>query len=210
MLVNHLLSAVSQVLLFSLLPLLFYIVRKKNFKGFFEYIGLITPLKQTLLISLLSAVISFIFIVVLFLTYPDLYLWELLKAPGTLTAEIGKIEPAYMAFIVIIIKSAINTGLSEEILFRGFIGKRLIERFGFGCGNTIQGAIFGILHGLLFMNTVGISAALLITFIIGIIGFLFGYLNERLGNGSIIPSWIAHSLANITGFSIIIFCLDLF
>jgi uncharacterized protein len=207
MLVNHLLSAVSQVLLFSLLPLLFYVVRKNKIKGFFAYIGLITPLKKTLLISLLSAVMSFIFIIVLFSTYPDLYLWELLKTPGTLTAEIAQIEPAYMALIIIIIKSTINTGLSEEILFRGFLGKRLIERFGFGYGNTMQGAIFGLLHGLLFLSTVGLSIALLISLIIGIIGFLLGYLNERLGNGSIIPSWIAHSLANISSFSIIIFLI---
>ena len=70
--------------------------------------------------------------------------------------------------------------------------------------NHLFSAIFGILHGILFLSTVGISAALLITFGIGTIGFLLGFLNERLGNGSIIPSWIAHSLANITGFSIII------
>ncbi len=205
MLVNHLFSAILQVLLFSLLPLFYYVVHENKLKGFFGYIGLIPPLKKTVLISLLSAVVSFAFIMVLFLAYPDIYLWEVLKAPGTLTGEISQIEPAYLAFIVIIIKSVINTGLSEEILFRGFIGKRLIKRFGFGYGNTMQGAIFGLLHGLLFFSTVGMSATLLIIFSIGIIGFLLGFLNERLGNGSIIPSWIAHSLANITGFSIIIY-----
>jgi membrane protease YdiL (CAAX protease family) len=27
--------------------------------------------------------------------------------------------------------------------------------------------------------------------------YVFGYLNEKKGNGSIIPSWIAHGLANV-------------
>lgn len=207
MLASHLLSAILQVILFSLLPFLFYIVPQRKLKGFLAYIGLITPLKKTVLISLLSLVVSFVFIMASFLSYPDLYLWEILKAPGTVTGEIAQIEPAYMALIVIIIKSAINTGLSEEIFFRGFIGKRLIERFGFGFGNTMQGVIFGLLHGILFISTVGISSALLITFGIGFIGWLLGYLNERSGNGSIVPSWIAHSLANIAGFSIVIFMI---
>lgn len=30
----------------------------------------------------------------------------------------------------------VQTGLTEEIVFRGFIGKRLIARFGFAVGNT--------------------------------------------------------------------------
>ena len=51
-----------------------------------------------------------------------------------MTGDIAQIEPAYMAFIVLIIKLTISTGLSEKILFRGFIGKRLIEKLGFGCG----------------------------------------------------------------------------
>ena len=39
-----------------------------------------------------------------------------------------------------------QTGLSEEILFRGFLAKRLISRFGFATGNLLQGLVFGILH----------------------------------------------------------------
>ena len=41
----------------------------------------------------------------------------------------------------------IQTGLSEEILFRGFLGKRLIAKFGFAVGNVVQGLLFGTLHG---------------------------------------------------------------
>jgi len=36
----------------------------------------------------------------------------------------------------------IQTGLSEEILFRGFLGKRFINKFGFITGNTIQALTF--------------------------------------------------------------------
>jgi len=54
------------------------------------------------------------------------------------------------------------------------------------------------MHGVLFWeiirNMAGITAIVLLT---GTIGYLMGYINEKLGNDSIIPSWITHSLANI-------------
>ncbi len=41
----------------------------------------------------------------------------------------------------------IQTGLSEEILFRGFLAKRLISRFGFATGNLLlsMAEAFGLL-----------------------------------------------------------------
>ena len=64
--------------------------------------------------------------------------------------------------------------------------------------NFIQGFSWKKVYQFLFWeiirNIVGITAIVLLT---GTIGYLMGYINEKVGNGSIIPSWIIHSSANI-------------
>jgi len=42
------------------------------------------------------------------------------------------------ALVPAFIYSFIQTGLSEEIFFRGFLEKRLIRKFGFQIGNAMQ------------------------------------------------------------------------
>ncbi|WP_430112552.1 CPBP family intramembrane glutamic endopeptidase [Paenibacillus sp. B1-33] len=90
----------------------------------------------------------------------------------------------------------IQTGLSEEILFRGFIGKRLNSAFGFATGNTVQAFLFGCLHGVMFFSRTRVINAVIITLFTALIGWFMGYINEKLAGGSIIPSWMMHGLAN--------------
>lgn len=99
-------------------------------------------------------------------------------------------------FLPVLIYSFLQTGLSEELFFRGFLTKRLISVFGFKIGNFIQGLLFGLLHGVFFFSVVGTIRSLLIVFITGIIGLLMGYINEKQSGGSIIPSWLLHGFAN--------------
>lgn len=47
--------------------------------------------------------------------------------------------------LVILIWAVVQTSLSEEIFFRGFLGNRLFEKLGNG-GNVIQAIIFGGIH----------------------------------------------------------------
>lgn len=97
----------------------------------------------------------------------------------------------------ILIFAIIQTGLSEEILFRGFIGKRLIASLGFAAGNLIQATLFGLMHGALFLMMIDAPRALALTIMTGAIGWIEGWLNEKRADGSIIPSWIFHALTNI-------------
>jgi membrane protease YdiL (CAAX protease family) len=100
--------------------------------------------------------------------------------------------------------------MDEEILFRGFIGKRLIDRFGFQIGNTTQTVLFGPVHGILLksapagqgITTAGVVSVVVLT---GRAGYLLGYLTEKPANGSIIPAWIAHGLVNALSYSTAVF-----
>ena len=103
----------------------------------------------------------------------------------------------FSAIIPIFISAVIKTGFCEELFFRGFLNKRLSHKFGFTAGNTIQAVIFGLLHGVFLLNTLSALTIALVIVFTATVGWFLGYANEKLGNGSIVPSWIIHSLANI-------------
>jgi membrane protease YdiL (CAAX protease family) len=101
-----------------------------------------------------------------------------------------------------------KTSFSEEILFRGFIAKRLIGYLGYLKGNIIQAIIFGIIHAALFAFITSNIIFLIIIFVVPSIGaYVSVYLNEKMANGSIIPGWISHGLANILSYGIIGFLI---
>lgn len=102
----------------------------------------------------------------------------------------------FSAIFTILIFSYIKTGLAEEIFFRGFITKRLIDKFGFNKGNFIQGVIFGMLHGLLFLKVTGPVIAGMIILITGFAGWVNGWFNEKQSGGSILSSWLLHGTSN--------------
>jgi len=105
----------------------------------------------------------------------------------------------------------VKTSLSEEILFRGFLGRQLIRRFGFPAGNLMQAAVFGLVHGIILTlasaNQVSGGFIALLVFLSGAAGYIIGWIKEKLGNGSLIPGWIAHGLGNTIGYSVIAFVL---
>lgn len=91
----------------------------------------------------------------------------------------------------------IQTGLSEEILFRGFLAKRLISHLGFATGNLLQGLVFGLLHGAMFFLVTTPLKALIITLITGFSGWLLGWMAEKAAGGSILPGWMVHGVGNL-------------
>lgn len=111
-------------------------------------------------------------------------------------------------FIPVLIFSFFATALPEEILFRGFLGKRLSKKCGFAVGNTIQAILFGLLHGATMFPSLGMAIPLLVIAYTGTLGWLMGYVNEQ-SNGSILPSWCIHGISNVYAAIIIILnCFD--
>ncbi|MPQ33906.1 CPBP family intramembrane metalloprotease [Clostridium estertheticum] len=98
----------------------------------------------------------------------------------------------------------LQTGIGEEILFRGFIGKRLVSKFGFLVGNIVQALIFAVPHILNFAATPILEITLCVLNAL-FIGYVFGYITEKIYNGSIIPSIMAHALINILSGLLLIF-----
>ena len=90
----------------------------------------------------------------------------------------------------------LQTGLSEELFFKGFLTKRLIRKFGFQVGNGLQSLLFGLMHGAMFVSSSGILGAIFIILLTGIAGWLMGWINEKESDGSIVSSWLLHGFVN--------------
>jgi uncharacterized protein len=116
---------------------------------------------------------------------------------GTMSAGIA---------VALAIKALLQTSLSEELLFRGLIGRNLIRRLGFATGNMIQAMLFGLAH-LLLLLAPGATAALVLLVVLftGGAGWAMGWLNHRKAGGSILPGWAAHGGGNLTAYLLLAF-----
>lgn len=189
MFLNQLLNAVFQVVLFSVIPLIWWLVTARKKENFFKWLGLKKPKcdrKKNLLISMLAvAVVCFL--------VGEFAIW--------IRGDVAAAESAYKgmgltALPSVLVYSYIQTALSEEIIFRGFLLKRLMTKFGFVAANIIQALIFGAIHLTMVWGQVGIVAGIIIVIYPMIPAVAMAYLNEKKADGSIIPSWIIHGTLN--------------
>lgn len=186
--VSKVMSSVLQIILFMIVPFIWWLVTARKKQKFMEWIGLkkIEGGTKTLMATLLVAV-AFLFAGVL-----TLYAIGNVKTATSEFAGLGGV-----AIPAIIIYAAFNTAFPEELLFRGFLLKRLENKLGFNIANAIQALLFSLLHGAMFFSLVGVIKAILIIAFTGVIAWFMGYINEKYSNGSIIPSWIIHTISNL-------------
>ena len=200
MLVNKIISSVMQIILFSLIPLIWWLITARKKESFFKWIGLKKIEKENKKSSVVNMLpISISYLIVSFITI------YLIKDIETATSEFAGM--GISALLPALIYAIFNTSLPEEILFRGFLLKRIASKFGYMIANIIQSTIFGLLHGFMFFNVLGIVKTIVIILFTGIIAFAMGYINEKKANGSILPSWFIHALSNIFASIIAMFSL---
>lgn len=199
---NEIIGALLQVLLFTFIPFLVFVIKNKSVKGFLNYIGL---KKSTAKANYLAALACLLFAapaLILVLVSPDFK--ALMLAPESVTGKFHLMGFNASSVIILIAIALLKTALAEEILFRGFIAKRLIALMGYKKGNFTQAFIFGIIHVVMVAAiTTYIPFLILILILPGVGSYISVYLNEKVGNGSIIPGWISHALANIIAYSVI-------
>lgn len=186
--INKIINSLLEIILFSLLPFLFWYFSARKQESFRDWIGLkkIKGAKKTALA---------IIIVTTFYLLISLILLNSLKNIENATTEFQGLR--FAALPAIFVYAVFNTSFPEEVLFRGFILKRLANKLGFTKANFIQGILFGLLHGVMFFPLVGNLKSILIILLTSLIALSMGYINEKLSGGSIIPSWIIHAISNL-------------
>jgi membrane protease YdiL (CAAX protease family) len=198
MIIQSLIDAFIQLIIFSFIPLLWWLITARKKENLFTWLGFIAPKSENK-----SKVLLFSFLSFGLLLGTGLYIVSTFEDKSVL-ASAHFAGLGFGGLIPVLIYSFIQTGLAEEILFRGFLLKRLSSRFGFNAGNAVQAVLFGLVHGILLFRSVTVVFAILIIVFTAVIGWLMGYLNEKAG-GSIVPSWIIHGLSNFASSFIFLF-----
>lgn len=196
MLLNEIVSSIIQILLFSIVPFIWWLITARKKESFYVWIGL----KKASAISWKSLlVVTSLFIMV------SVFTLYLTKDVETATSEFEGL--GISALLPAFVYAVFHTSLPEELLFRGFLLKRLSHPFGFRAANIIQGLLFGLLHGAMFLNLAGLTRTILIIFVTSGIAFAMGYINEKKSGGSILPSWFIHATANLFAAVVAMFSL---
>jgi uncharacterized protein len=173
---------------------------------FFKFIGLSPPPAKAMLWALIGAIVLGGATLALFKVT---LLSELATADNTVTARVRAAGVNAETLGLVVLIAFVKTSLSEEIFFRGLLAKRLIGWLGFHFGNAIHAAAFGAVHLLIFVVPGGpewnaIAAASFFA-VSGGAGWIMAWLNERVGEGSIAPSWLMHGLSNAISYPVLAF-----
>ena len=191
-LINQVISAILQVVILIAIPFIFYLVKEKRVKGFFNWIGFKITENN---VFKYMAIIFISFLVIIILPYLYLYNTNSLTYTGFTVDAYKQYGWSMQTILVILIWAVVQTSLSEEIFFRGFLGNRLFEKLGSG-GNVIQAIIFGGIHIVSVVGK-GILPMLIIFLLTGGIGYALGWLSRNKADGSIIYGWMIHAAVNI-------------
>ncbi len=194
MLLNGLISSLVQLSLFLIIPVVWWLTTARKKQGFLGWMGFRWPDSGDRTKGVLLSVVA----------------WVLMFAPGVLIIvsfdDKTVLSGAQFAnsgaegLAALLVWALIQTGLAEELLFQGFINKHLSAKFGLTMGCLVTAVLFGGLPLTMVSTAVPLWLAVLVGVFAGIAAFLFGYINERLCSGSIIPSWLLHGAANfVTG-----------
>ena len=176
LLLSSVISAFVQLGLFLVIPFAWWAFTARRSVGFASWIGLRWPTWDGRRARLGVAILA----------------WVVIGAASTalLQSLSGDVPAARFAgrglggLVPVLLFAIVQTSLAEEIFFRGFLGKRVIARWGFAPGNAAQAIAFGILHVAMFASFADPIRLLVIGILMGASGWIVGWLNEEGAGGS--------------------------
>ncbi len=203
---SEIISVFLQILVFAFVPFVVYFIRFRRWSGFYRYIGLYLSNRKANLWAFISSTVLFVPILILVLLNPDFK--DIMHNQESMTGKFRAMGFGLESVILLILAATLKTALAEEILFRGFVAKRLIAVTNYKTGNLIHAILFGLIHTLIFLSISDNVLFLTVIFLFPAAGsYIMVYLNEKIANGSIIPGWIAHTTANLLSYLIIGFVI---
>lgn len=187
-LINEFIVVIFNILLFSIIPFVWYLIRGKSSKGFARSIGIYKPHKINLVVTIL--VITTVYLITLSTNV------LVIKLGYSGRSIVDTHDFTLITFFIYLLPYGLKTGIAEEIFFRGFVAKKLIKNLGFSKGNVVQAVVFALPHFVIrgSASLVDIIVRIINAFLLG---YAFGYIMDRKSNGSIIPVMISHILINM-------------
>ena len=189
--VNQLLSAAVQAAVLTAIPLVWYAAAHRKISGFTRWLGLYRAehVPAALVLGIAGGFLAVTALPYLWLYHRGCISYsgfpiDAYRAGGWNLQTIG----------TILVWAGVQTSLSEEIFFRGFLCKRLCRAFGTGC--LIQALVFGAIH-LPAVYGQGVLPALTVAALTGGVGYALGWLSMEKAHGSILYGWAVHAAVNI-------------
>lgn len=149
MTLSLLISAVLQLILFTSIPYVYWFFTSRKTSSFVKWIGW----KKPQVVSRRQFILCFILTATIFTSLGMLTTIYMLDKDTLASSQFY--GTGLKGLIPALIYSWMQTSLSEEILFRGFIGKRLSSKFGFAIGNSAQALLFGAVHAVMLYSSAG-------------------------------------------------------
>lgn len=188
--ISKVISSFLEIVLSAIIPFIYWLAIDRKHATFLDWLGLRKVRKH----DLKQVFVPLLVMTVLFLL---ISLFILFRLKGVSTATTVFRGGGFKVLPAILIYGLFNTALPEELFFRGFLLKRLMQKLTFPLANTIQSLFFALIHGFMFLKVLDIGSTMMVTVFTFAIAYGMGYINENKAQGSIIPSWIIHAAANI-------------
>ncbi|MCL2574045.1 MAG: hypothetical protein FWE34_05770 [Defluviitaleaceae bacterium] len=160
------------------IPLIWWFATTGSRVNFFEYVGLKQVINSSAERNLAKWIIIGAIFVLLMPSAYSIVFPEFFASPDT--SDMLNYTNAWALTYTFAIHPIFLTGFLKEVGFRGFLGKRLIAKFGFAIGNTAQAVVFGIGHNMLgiFLGY-GAVSGIGVFLITGGFGWLAGFITEK-------------------------------
>ena len=188
--IQKVVSSLLEIVLFAIIPFIYWVAIDRKHSAFLDWLGFKKVKKH----DFKQVFVPLLVMTVLFLLVS---LFILFRLKGVSTATTVFRGGGFKVLPAILIYGLFNTALPEELFFRGFLLKRLMQKLAFPLANTIQSLCFALIHGFMFLKQLDVGSIMMITGFIFVIAYGMGYINEKKAQGSIVPSWLIHAAANI-------------
>lgn len=203
-----LISAILQVALISLIPFTVWIIAEKK-KGtkYSCYVGMTKPVMtgKWYWLLLVCVVYYAIYSMDIRSLLPIETISQYMASSEDVTINSFKGQ-GFSVMGKMFLTAFVNNGFTEELLFRGFICKRLMKICGNNYGILLQGIVFALIHNLMFATIVPHLGFHIILFVfVTSMSTLLALLNEKFFGGSIWPSVILHGLGNFCSYAMAAF-----
>ncbi len=188
-LLGALVSAFVQLGLFLVVPVAWWALTVRRRIEFATWIGLYVPKWRVRTGPLAAATLAWLVVSVSSVAVVQMI--------GEGVAASRFAGSGLLGVLPVLLYALIQTSLSEELFFRGFLGKRLIGKFGLQVGNAVQATVFGLVHVFVLAQVASPLQLAIIGVLTALNGWIMGWINEELAGGSILPSWMLHAAANL-------------
>ena len=180
-------GTILQIIVFTLIPFIWWLFIYRKKESFFRWVGFFPPKKINIQAAIIA--IGLYCVVWIVLHLPVVNQFTQLSASGFTGMGISAIAPALIVCFV-------QNGLTEELLFRGFVLKRFATKMKPSHAIILQAVLFALLHNVFAMSE-DWTANIFIFATPFIGGLMLGWISIKKFDGWIVPGILLHGMGNL-------------